>query len=61
MDWLTISFVGLLLAAGLLLTLTVRSQILRAVDAKRDKQHENEEKIRRQHAQQGNPRSATRR
>lgn len=61
MDWLTISFVGLLLAAGLLLTLTVRSQILRAVDAKREAQHEREEEIRRQQAHQGNPRSATRR
>jgi hypothetical protein len=40
MDWLTISFVGLLFAAGILLTLSVRSQILRAVDAKREQQHE---------------------
>jgi hypothetical protein len=61
MDWLTISFVGLLVAAGILLTLGVRSQILRAVDAKREDQHVREEEIRRHHAQQGNPRSATRR
>jgi hypothetical protein len=61
MDLLTISFVGLLFAAGILLTLGVRSQILRAVDAKREEQHTREEEIRRQHAQQGNPRSATRR
>ena len=61
MDWLTLSFVGLLFAAGILLTLSVRHQILRAVDAKRDEQYEREEEIRRQNAHQGNPRSATRR
>lgn len=60
-NWLTITFVGLLIAIGFILTMTVRGQILRAAEARREAQHELEDEIRRQHAQRGNPRSATRR
>ena len=60
-DWLTLTFVGLLIAIGFILTLTVRGQILRAAEAKREEQHELEDEIRKQNARRGNPRSATRR
>ena len=61
MDWLTLSFVALLVGAAILLTLNIRGQILRAAHARREQEHHLEEETRRQNVQQGNPRSATRR
>ncbi len=61
LDVLTLSFVGLLLGAAILLTLNVRGHILRAARDSREQQHNLEEEIRRKNFQQGNPRSATRR
>ncbi len=61
LDWLTLSFVALLLGAAILLTLNVRGQILRAAIAKREEQHDQEEETRRKNVPQRNPRSATRR
>lgn len=61
MDWLTFLFVFVILTVAFLLTMTVRSQILRNAERRRDEQHELEEGLRRQTAQRGNPRSATRR
>ena len=61
MDLLTFLFVALMMGAAFLLTMTVRSHILRNVERKREEQHHLEEELRRQAALQGNPRSATRR
>lgn len=61
MDWLTLSFVALLVAAAIFLTLNVRGQILRAAHARREQEHLLEEELRRKNVHQGNPRSATRR
>ena len=61
MDWLTLSFVGLLVVAGILLTLNIRGQILRAALARREQNHELEEEIRRKNAQHRSPRTAARR
>lgn len=61
LDWLTLSFVGILVGAAILLTLNVRGQILRATVARREQEHDLEDEVRRKNAHQGNPRSATRR
>jgi heme exporter protein D len=61
LDLLTVIFVAVLVAAALILTLTVRGQILRNVERRRDERHQLEEDLRRQTTIRGNPRSATRR
>ncbi len=61
MDWLTFLFVLIMLGAALILTLTVRSQILRNAERRREEQHQLEEEVRKQVALRGNPRSVTRR
>jgi heme exporter protein D len=61
LDWLTIVFVFLMLGIAFTLTLTVRNQILRNAERRREEQHQLEGEIRRQAALRGNPRSATRR
>jgi len=61
MDVLTLAFVGLLLIAALFLTLNVRRQILRAAEARRLRDQQLGDEMRRRNAMQGNPRSATRR
>ena len=60
MDALTLSFVGLLVVVGVLLTLNVRGQIVRAAEERRQREQQLNEALRRQNALQGNPRSATR-
>lgn len=50
-----------MMGAAFLLTMTVRSHILRNAERRREEQHHLEEEMRRQAAIQGNPRSATRR
>lgn len=61
MDLLTFLFVALMFGAAFILTMTVRSHILRNAERRREQQHHLEEEMRRQVALQGNPRSATRR
>jgi hypothetical protein len=61
LDLLTFLFVALMVMAAFILTMTVRSHILRNVERRREDQHRFEEDLRRQAALQGNPRSATRR
>jgi hypothetical protein len=60
MDVLTLSFVGLLVVAAIFLTLNVRAQILRAAEARRQRDQQQLEELRRRNSLQGNPRSATR-
>jgi heme exporter protein D len=54
-------FVFIILVAAFTLTLTVRNQILRNAERKREEQHQLEEGLRKQAALRGNPRSVTRR
>lgn len=61
MDVLTLSFVGLLVVAAIFLTLNVRGQILRAAEARRQREHQQLEETRRRNAAHGNPRATTRR
>jgi len=58
-DALIFVFVALLFFAAIILTLNVRSQILRSAGRLRDQQEHQEEEHRRRNAQRGNPRSAT--
>jgi heme exporter protein D len=60
-DWLTFMFVLIIMVAAVTLTLTVRNQILRNVERRREDQHQLEEDLRKQTALRGNPRSVTRR
>ncbi|HEV2916049.1 MAG TPA: hypothetical protein VGX92_22405 [Pyrinomonadaceae bacterium] len=61
MDGLTLIFVGLMFGAAIILTLTVRSQILRNAERVRDEQSELEDKLRRRNAARSNPRPTVRR
>jgi hypothetical protein len=59
MDVLTLSFVGLLVIAALFLTLSVRGQILRAAEARRQHQLQQMEEMRRRNSTHRNARSAS--
>jgi hypothetical protein len=61
LDELTIIFVALMLGVATVLTLTVRSQIKRNVERKREEQHQLEEASRRQAVARNNPGAAMRR
>ena len=61
MDLLTFLFVTVMLMVAFVLTMTVRTHILRNVERRREEQHQLEVEMRKQAAIQGNPRSATRR
>ena len=61
MDGLTLIFVGLMFGAAIILTLTVRSQILRNVERVNDAAQQLEDNDRRRTAHRTNSRSATRR
>lgn len=61
MDWLSFLFVLVIMGVALIFTLTVRNQILRNAERRREEQQQLEEGLRRQTVSRGNPRSVTRR